>query len=637
MRDLARLPKAHLHVHLDGALRAQTLRELCTRQGVASPSVPAKSGYSSFGEFQEVIRASHAILAVRENLTRIVDEVIEDAADDGAVWVELSVWPGLFEGRLGSDTAALTAVLNAGHAAAKRHGIGFGLMVAANRQHGPEAAASTAELAASLAADGVVSFGLDGDETSCPPDAFADSFDVATEAGLLSTPHAGELLGPKSVAAAIDLLHADRVLHGVRAIEDTALVERLAHTRICLDVCPTSNARLGVFDSEHHPLASLLEAGVACSVNADDPLLFGVGLLDEFEHCRTEFLLSDETLAKVAENSVQASGAPVSIKRAALEGIARWLESGETEPWSEKVSVDPAPRIKMHQDEVAVDDDLVRSLLADQFPQWADAALARIADSGTDNAIYRLGQTMAVRLPRIHWAEPQIDKECQWLGRLAGGLSIQIPVPIAMGQPGHGYPFPWLVYPWLEGVSLDRVVVESWPPLAHDIAEFVLSLEKIPTTDGPRPRQRGAPMAPFDPVVQWGLEQVGDLIDVKRAQQTWQDALDAGEWPHDPVWVHGDLLPGNLLVRADRLCGVIDWSGAGIGDPACDAMVAWSLPPDARQLFRETLGFDDATWARAQGWVVQQTILYIPYYRRTLPMAVDQATERLRAAMEDDG
>jgi adenosine deaminase len=191
MRDLSRLPKVHLHVHPDGALREQTLRDLCARQGIARPAIPAESGYSSFGEFQEVIRASHAVLAVPENLDRILDEVIEDAARDGAVWVELSVWPGLFEGRLGSDAAALTAVLKAGHAAAKRHGTGFGLLVAANRHHGPEAAASAAELAASLAADGVVSFGLDGEETSFPPDAFADAFDVATGAGLLSTPPCG--------------------------------------------------------------------------------------------------------------------------------------------------------------------------------------------------------------------------------------------------------------------------------------------------------------------------------------------------------------------------------------------------------------------------------------------------------------
>ena len=144
-------------------------------------------------------------------------------------------------------------------------------------------------------------------------------------------------------------------------------------------------------------------------------------------------------------------------------------------------------------------------------------------------------------------------------------------------------------------------------------------------------------MARHDSAVRWGLEQVDGLIDVDLAQKVWQLALDAGDWPNDPVWVHGDLLPGNLIVREDRLCGVIDWSGAGIGDPACDAMVAWALPSDARQVFRKAVGFDDATWARARGWVLEQTVLYIPYYERTLPLAVEQAKQRLHAALEDGG
>ena len=143
-------------------------------------------------------------------------------------------------------------------------------------------------------------------------------------------------------------------------------------------------------------------------------------------------------------------------------------------------------------------------------------------------------------------------------------------------------------------------------------------------------------MAQYDPAVQWGLDRVKGLIDVDLAARIWRSALDAGDWPHDPVWVHGDLLPGNLLVRDERLCGVIDWSGAGVGDPACDAMVAWSLPPHARRTFRRAVGFDDATWTRGRGWVVEQTILYIPYYERTLPLQVEQAKQRLRAALEDE-
>ncbi len=203
-----------------------------------------------------------------------------------------------------------------------------------------------------------------------------------------------------------------------------------------------------------------------------------------------------------------------------------------------------------------------------------------MADSGTDNAIYRLGRTMGIRLPRIDWAEEQIDKEGRWLPILAGGLPAPVPVPLAMGAPGHGYPFDWLVYPWLDGVSLDRVTPRLWVELAHDIAEFVLALERIPRGDGPAPRRRGTPMSQYDSVVRAALGRVDGLVDGARARQVWCSALDAGAWPGAPVWVHGDLLPGNLLVRDGRLSGVIDWSGAGVGDPACDAMVAWSLPPD---------------------------------------------------------
>ena len=255
---------------------------------------------------------------------------------------------------------------------------------------------------------------------------------------------------------------------------------------------------------------------------------------------------------------------------------------------------DPTPR--MHEDEVTVDDDTVRALLGDQFPHWADRRLRRMADSGTDNAIYRLGVDLGIRLPRIHWAEGQIDKECRWLPELAADLPTGVPVPVGRGHAGHGYPFPWLVYRWLEGTSLDRAVVDDWDGIAEGVAEFVLALE----------------------------------------QHFWQCALEAGDWTGAPVWIHADLLPGNILISRGRLSGIIDWSGAGVGDPACEAMVAWSLPPRARRLFRRTLGFDDATWARARAWVVEQTVFYIPYYAGSLPHAVDQARARLDEALRAD-
>ena len=143
-------------------------------------------------------------------------------------------------------------------------------------------------------------------------------------------------------------------------------------------------------------------------------------------------------------------------------------------------------------------------------------------------------------------------------------------------------------------------------------------------------------MAQFDGAVRWAIDQLAGVIDVDRARQVWGSALDAGDLAEDPVWVHGDLLPGNILVSNGRLSGIIDWSCAGVGDPACEAMLAWSLPPDARRIYRNALGLDDAAWARARGWVVEQTVFYIPYYATSLPVAVDQATKRLNEALLAD-
>jgi aminoglycoside phosphotransferase (APT) family kinase protein len=291
---------------------------------------------------------------------------------------------------------------------------------------------------------------------------------------------------------------------------------------------------------------------------------------------------------------------------------------------------------QMHEDEVLVDDGTVRALLKDQFPHWADKRLRRIADSGTDNAIYRLGDDLGIRLPRIQWAEVQIEKECRWLPKLAADLPTQVPVPLAEGRPGCGYPFPWLVYPWLEGTSLDRATVDNWNVVAKDVADFVLALQHLPTEGGPPPIRRGTPMAQFDEAVQWGISQLEGVIDVDRARHVWRNALEAGDWSGDPVWVHGDLLPGNILIGEGRLSGIIDWSCAGVGDPACEAMLAWTLPSDARRIYWRTLGFDDATRARARGWVVEQTVFYIPYYAKSLPFAVDQAMRRLSEALLTD-
>lgn len=323
MRELRSLPKAHLHLHLDGAVRPSTYAELAAEAGLPAP---LPSSYESFAEFLDTITAVGRVLRTPDQVCRVVRELVEDAAASGAVWVQPSVWPGLFDGRLGDDGDALDLLLEAGRSAAAEFGVGFGLIVAVNRGAGPEAALSTARLAAARAKAGVIGLGLDGDEKAFSTRDFVPAFDIAQAAGIDVLPHAGELAGADSVWEALDLLAADGVLHGVRSLDDPKLVKRLARTGTPLHVCPTSNAVLSAVPSlAEHPLPALLAAGVRCTVNADDPALFGTDLLTEYERCRSVLGLSDEQLADVARTSVRSSAAPDMLKRAALRHITEWI------------------------------------------------------------------------------------------------------------------------------------------------------------------------------------------------------------------------------------------------------------------------------------------------------------------------
>lgn len=322
--DLAALPKAHLHVHLEGAMRPATLAELAATAGV---DVPPIRGYRGFTEFGDRYKAASALIDTPQQLRRLVTEVVEDAAADGAAWIEPHFYPPRYAGLpgFGSAEEALELVIDAGRAAADRLGIGCGIMVSALREFDPAEAVELAKLAARYADAGVVSFGLAADESLFPPEPFAEAFALARDAGLISAPHAGELAGPASVHGAIDALGARRICHGVRAVEDPALVERLVTEEIVLDVCPTSNVMLDVVpDLDAHPLARLLDAGVRCTLNGDDPLLFGPGVLGEYELARTALGLSDAQLAGMARTSIEASGAPAEIREPALAAVAAW-------------------------------------------------------------------------------------------------------------------------------------------------------------------------------------------------------------------------------------------------------------------------------------------------------------------------
>lgn len=321
-RDLRDLPKAELHLHLLGAMRPATLAELAAREGIAAPD---PRGFTTFAEFQRVFQAAFEVQTRPADLDRLVREVVADAAADGVVWVQPHVDPHVYP-QFGPPEAVLELILAAGRDEGARRGVGFGLTMAAQRHAGPEAAAGLARFAGGYAGQGVHAFGLTGDEVAFPGEPFAGAFAIAREAGLTAAPHAGELSGPESVRAAVSALGATRIAHGVRAAEDPAVLAMLAERDVTLDVCLTSNYLLGVVpELARHPLPQLLAAGVRCSLGADDPLQFGVGLLEEYQLARSELGLDDDQLAAIARTSVGTSDAPASLVRTATARIDRWL------------------------------------------------------------------------------------------------------------------------------------------------------------------------------------------------------------------------------------------------------------------------------------------------------------------------
>jgi adenosine deaminase len=326
MRDLAALPKAHPHLHLEAAMRPTTLANLAKKYGIEMPVV---RGYGSFAAFSDMYVAATAVLRSPDDWRRLADEVCEDHVRDGAVYIEPAFWAGNFRHIFASDEECWHFVLDTFRDAADTYGITIRFMSAVDRvQDSPEQAIVLARQALALRDHGVVSFGLHNDEVGHPPQDFIDAFKMAKDGGLLITPHAGELESGQFVRDSIDFLGADRIEHGVRSFEVEGLVEDLVRRGTCLDVCPTSNIMLGVFpDLAAHPLPRLIDAGVRCSVNADDLLLFGPGLLDEYELCRREFGFDDNRMANIAKVSIKAGGSPGAMKEAALLKIDEWLAS----------------------------------------------------------------------------------------------------------------------------------------------------------------------------------------------------------------------------------------------------------------------------------------------------------------------
>ncbi len=258
---------------------------------------------------------------------------------------------------------------------------------------------------------------------------------------------------------------------------------------------------------------------------------------------------------------------------------------------------------------------LVAELLSEQFPHWADLPVRRVESDGWDNSTFRLGDTMSVRMPTGDWYSEQVEKEQRWLPVLAPQLPLPIPVPLAQGKPGRGYPWPWSVYEWIDGAPLMTHQVADLPRLAADVAGFLAALYAVDAAGGPGPGKhnfyRGGPLVVYDAETRAALDSLRGHIDTAAAADVWATALRA-TWHGAPVWFHGDIAPGNLLTERGRLSAVIDFGTSGVGDPSCDAVIAWTVfSGESRRVFAADLPVDEAAWARGRGWAIWKAMIVL--------------------------
>lgn len=287
--------------------------------------------------------------------------------------------------------------------------------------------------------------------------------------------------------------------------------------------------------------------------------------------------------------------------------------------------------------QAGIDAALVRRLLHARFPHWADLPLTPSGSAGTSNVMYRLGSDMVVRLPRTAGAASDVDKEHEWLPRLAPRLPASVPAPLGKGAPADGYPWPWSVYGWLEGENPSAGRLAESGALARDLAAFVAALQRVDPAGAP-PAYRSEPLAARDHATRSAIDALRAEVDAAAADEVWETALAAPGPQGPPVWVHADLQPGNLLVAGGRLSAVIDFGCAGLGDPAVDTIAAWYvLPAAARDTFRAALGTDDATWARGRGWTLSVALMELRHHRDTHERMASIARHVLGELLADGG
>ncbi len=289
---------------------------------------------------------------------------------------------------------------------------------------------------------------------------------------------------------------------------------------------------------------------------------------------------------------------------------------------------------RMHANELDVHISLVRDLIDQQFPEFSTLPITPVNSVGTVNHVYRLGEELSIRLPRVkEWAD--IEKEWRWIPYLAPRLTLKIPEPVALGQPDPLYPVNWAIYKWIEGNNYSDELIDDEREAAKDLAHFVNEIHSIDVPAG-TPRAGRAPLLELNKRTIDCMNEADDLLDRDRVLAAWEDSCKASVWNGHPVWIHADLLRTNLLVHSGRLAAVIDFGGAGIGDPAFDLIPAWSIfNSKGRKVFQNSIHADKDTWLRARGYALHQAVLIIPYYRATNPQFVTLAKRTLDEILAD--
>ena len=288
---------------------------------------------------------------------------------------------------------------------------------------------------------------------------------------------------------------------------------------------------------------------------------------------------------------------------------------------------------------IEIDARLVRQLVRMQFPQWANLPVAPVENGGWDNRTFRLGDKMSVRLPSALGYVAQVEKEQHWLPLLRPHLPLPIPIPLGLGAPGAGYPWPWSIYGWLDGEPAHIGYVDDLSRFATDLAQFLVALRGIDARDGPAAGphnfHRGGSLSIYDAETRQSIGALAGEIDMTAVVEVWDTALETS-WQAPPVWVHGDIAATNLLVKRGALHAVIDFGCAGIGDPSCDLVIAWTLlDRAARGTFRSARALDPATWTRARGWAIWKAMITLVQLRDTNPIEAEKQRRIIRDVLDD--